>query len=283
MWKDENLGRKLMIAGILLVIAVLSITVVSDYTTSPKVHASTMKVLDDKKAEALGLTASVAAVSALISALPGDTATPIAQQIAELSNPLLVVVCAIYLEKFLLTTLGYLSFNLLIPASCVLGSIYLFYRKEIWKILAIKISVFAIAVYVMIPFSVKVITLMEATFEESISQTFDAVDELSGEEEKANSDSTKDTKKDGNAITDFFTNLSEKTTELGEKAAGLSEKAKNALNVFIDAIAVLIITTCAVPIAVIFFFIWITKLIFGFNIDVSNVRRQMFRNKEKPV
>ena len=261
MIENKNILKKLIAITALIIIAVLSVTVVSKYATSTKTHANTIKVLDEKKLTALGLTASVTVTSTALSAIPGDAATPIAEQVSELTTPLLIVVCAIYLEKFLLTTLGYISFDFLIPAACALLSVYILCKKEIWKTLAIRLSVFAIAIAVIIPVSVKVTTLIEATFEESISQTFETIDEISEEAEKTSEE-------DSNSFSNFLSQIGEKVTKLGESA-------KNALSIFIDAIAVLIITTCVIPVAVIFFFLWLIKLVFEINIDVSNVKKSI--------
>ena len=64
-----------------------------------------------------------------------------------------------------------------------------------------------------------------------------------------------------------------KTKRNGEFKMELADSARNALSVFIDAIAVLLITTCVIPILVILFFLWMIKLIFGLNIDLSEARR----------
>ena len=127
--------------------------------------------------------------------------------------------------------------------------------------LALKLSVFAIVISLIIPVSVKVSTLIEATFEESISKTFETVNEISEEAEE-----TSDDEEDANGFLGFLSEIGDKVTQLGESA-------KNALSVFIDAIAVLIITTCVIPIAVIFFFVWIIKMIFQVNLDVSNAQK----------
>ena len=269
MMKDQALIKKIIITIALLLIAVLSVTVAAKYATSPSVHASTIEVLDEKKLTALGLTPSVTVTSAAISAIPGDAATPIAEQISELTTPLLIVVCAIYLEKFLLTTMGYISFDFLIPIACVLLCIYTFCKKDILKMLAIKLSVFAIAISLIIPVSVKVSTLIEATFEESISKTFKTVNEISEEAEE-----TSDDGENSNGFLGFLSEIGDKVTQLGESA-------KNALSVFIDAIAVLIITTCVIPIAVIFFFVWIIKIIFQVNIDVSSAHKIFTKKTSK--
>ena len=263
MIKEKMTSKNIIIAVVLFVVALLSFTVVSKYATSAETHASAIALLDDKKVTAMELTAGVAATSTAISALPGDAATPIAEQVADLTSPLLFVICAIYLEKFLLTTIGLISFKVLFPIACVLGAIYLFARKEVLRTFALKLAVFAVAISVAIPASVGVSKLIEETFEETIHQTYENADVVTEEAEKSNEENTDEK---SNKFMDFLKGL-------GDEVSGLADSAKNALSVFIDAIAVLIITTCVIPILVIIFFLWIIKLIFGINIDLSEARR----------
>ena len=248
---------------VLLVIALLSFNVVADKATSVENHQEALAQLEDKKMTALGLTASVTAVSTAISAIPGDVATPIAERISELTTPLLIIVCAIYLEKFLLTTVGYLSFKILIPVACVLLGLLTFMRNEafmetVFKF-AIKLAVFGIAIYFIIPASVKVTGVIETTFEETITQTYETVDEISDEAEKVTAE-----EEETNAFLEFLASI-------GDEATELVESVKNALSVFIDAIAVLIITTCVIPIAVILVFVWLIKMLFGIEIKTPRI------------
>ena len=39
----------------------------------------------------------------------------------------------------------------------------------------------------------------------------------------------------------------------------------------IEALAILIVTSCVIPIAVIIFFLWVSKIIFGIDYDLKNV------------
>ncbi len=266
--KDKLTPKNIIIAVLLLAIAFVSFKFVSDYATSTEVHANSIASLEDKKVTAMELTAGVAVTSTAISALPGDAATPVAEQVSELTGPLLIVICAIYLEKFLLTTIGYVAFKALVPIACVLGIIYIFAEKEPLRTFAIKLALFAVVVSIAIPASVKVTNLIEDTFEESIAHTYDTAEELSGEAEK----STEEEDKSG------FMGFLE---DIGEGVSGLADNAKNALSVFIDAIAVLLITTCVVPILVILFFLWMIKMIFGLNIDVSRATKWMTRKALK--
>ena len=243
---------------VLLIIALLSFNVVADKATSVETHQKALTKLEDKKMTALGMTASVTAVSTAISAIPGDVATPIAERISELTTPLLIIVCAIYLEKFLLTTVGYLSFKILIPIACALLALLVFLKNEafmetIFKF-AVKLAVFGIVIYLVIPASVKMTTLIETTFEDTITQTYETVDEISKESEKVTEE-----EKETNAFLEFLASI-------GDEATELVESVKNALSVFIDAVAVLIITTCVIPVAVILFFVWLIKMLFGIEV-----------------
>lgn len=258
MLKDKILMKKLIIILLLCLVAFISMTVISDWASSVSTHASSIATLDDKKASAMGLTTAVAATSTAITAIPGDVATPIATQISELTTPLLIVICAIYLEKFLLTITGYISFTFLIPIACLLAGIYVFYHKEVLKTFAIKLTVFALVIFAIIPTSVKLTNLIENTFNESISQTFELTEKIENEAQNSTED-------DSNGILDFFGGI-------GEGVTDLVDSAKNALNVFVDAIAVLIITSCVIPIAVLLLFIWCIKVILGANINFTSVK-----------
>ena len=262
MLKDKITSKKVIVFVTLLVVALLSITVVSKYATSAEVHSSAIEALEQKKVTAMQLTAGVAATSTAITALPGDAATPIAEQVSQLTDPLLVVICAIYLEKFLLTTIGYLSFKILIPIACAFGIISIFWSKGELKAFAMKLGIFALAISVVIPASVKVTQLIETTFADSIHQTYETADEITGEAEKSSEE------KDSGSFMEFLKGI-------GSEVSDLAENAKNALSVFIDAIAVLIITTCVIPILVILFFLWLIKMIFGIKVDFQNMKKMI--------
>jgi hypothetical protein len=124
-----NFSNRTIILIALLSIALLSIFVVSKIVTAPSFNAATIKSLDDKKVTVMKLAAAAAASSTAISLIPGDTAMPIANQIAELSPYFIAVLGAILLEKMLIAVVGYVSFTFIIPSACFLGATYLYIRK----------------------------------------------------------------------------------------------------------------------------------------------------------
>ena len=72
--------QKCITAAVLLLVAILSITVVGKYASAPENHQKTIASLDEKKQTVMELTAASTVTSALITLLPGDTATPIAEK-----------------------------------------------------------------------------------------------------------------------------------------------------------------------------------------------------------
>lgn len=264
--QNKDIKKKAISIIILICVALLSITVISKNMSSVENHMETIAALDEKKVTAMELTAAVAITSTAISAIPGDAATPIANQLSELTTPLLIVVCAIYLEKFLLTTIGYVSYSWIIPIACDFLIGYVLLSKEFLRSWGIKLAIFGVAISLVIPVSVKVTNMIENTFDSSISQTFEKVEEITDSAEESNE------KQNSNVFVELITGIKEGVTNL-------TESAKNAISYFIDAIAVLVITTCVIPVAVLFIFVWIVKILFDVKLDLSVISKKI-ENKQ---
>ena len=123
--KENHIFRIVMIV-LCIVIALVSNIVLAKNYSSPEytVNKKTITYLDEKKTTALELCAGATALSAAITLIPGDTGTPIAEKLTDLSGYFLIVVSAIYLEKYLLTILGALTFRWLIPAAMIAIALY---------------------------------------------------------------------------------------------------------------------------------------------------------------
>ena len=142
---ENEKQKRLLLVVIPLVIAILSFFVVAKFTSSTEFHAKTIQSLDEKKTTVMELTAASTAASAAITLIPGDVGTPIADKLADLSGYFLIVLCAIYLEKYLVTVMGYAAFKILIPLACVFFSVYVAFRKEVWRGLAKKFLLFPLS------------------------------------------------------------------------------------------------------------------------------------------
>lgn len=305
---------KAITAIILLLIAVLSVTVVGKYASAPENHQKTIVSLDEKKQTVMELTAASTVTSALITLLPGDTATPIAEKMADVSGYLLIVLCAIYLEKYLVTITGYVAFTYLIPIACGLWILNLIFENATVRKLAEKLAVFGIAIFLVVPASVKISDLIGDTYQAQIQETIDeakntqnvlentgAESSTTGTEtekstentaktdtESATQDSTDGIFGYGSNILDMakdaLSNAKETVTNAVENVAisseELVEKVENSLNHFIEAVAVMIITSCVIPMLVLLLFFWMVKIVL--DVDLSGVKiKGMLQEKKE--
>lgn len=244
-------SKQLICVVVLLLIAILSMSVGTKISTATKTHAKTIASLDDKKKTVLELTAASTAVSTAITFLPGDSGSTLAEKLMDLSSGFLIVLCAIFLEKYLLTITGYATFMILIPLACVLLGIWIFNRNEILKRLAVKSVLFGLAIYLVVPASVKVSSLIEDTYRASIDSTIEAATGVKDETVESSKDSLLDKIKD--------------------KVSGITDEIQNSLNNFIESLAVLLVTSCLIPLLVLVFFIWIIKAILGVDLRVPKI------------
>lgn len=264
--KENHIFRIVMIV-LCIVIALVSNIVLSKNYSSPEytVNKKTITYLDEKKTTALELCAGATALSAAITLIPGDTGTPIAEKLTDLSGYFLIVVSAIYLEKYLLTILGALTFRWLIPAAMIAIALYFGIRRDFFWKLGVKILIFGLAVYAVIPVSVHVSQLIYNTYQESIDTTLAETENLISQTEGNAKSSTESDQNSGDE--GFFAGLVDKAKDTIEQAKDTAsiatEQFKYMLNKFIDGLAVLIVTTCLIPILVMVFFVWIVKMILG--------------------
>lgn len=264
--KENHIFRIVMIVLCIVITLVSNIVLAKNYS-SPEytVNKKTITYLDEKKTTALELCAGATALSAAITLIPGDTGTPIAEKLTDLSGYFLIVVSAIYLEKYLLTILGALTFRWLIPAAMIAIALYFGIRRDFFWKLGVKVLIFGLAVYAVIPVSVHVSQLIYNTYQESIDTTLAETENLISQTEGNAQSSTESNQNSGDE--GFFAGLVDKAKDTIEQAKDTAsiatEQFKYMLNKFIDGLAVLIVTTCLIPILVMVFFVWIVKMILG--------------------
>ena len=306
--------QKCITAAVLLLVAILSITVVGKYASAPENHQKTIASLDEKKQTVMELTAASTVTSALITLLPGDTATPIAEKMADVSGYLLVVLCAIYLEKYLVTITGYVAFTCLIPIACGLKIFNLIFANATVRKLAAKLAVFGLAISLVVPASVKISDLIGDTYQVQIEATIEdarntqSILENSGvvgdtnatettgtgtteasetgtgnEQEKENNNSGSvsnifDWAKDAiSGAKDSVTNVVENVTVSTEE---LVQKVENSLNHFIEAVAVMIITSCVIPMLGLLLFFWMVKIVLGVDLSGAKIKGMLPERRE---
>lgn len=259
---EKKVSKRTIWTVALVVIMLISIFGVAKLVTSPDFNASMIESLDEKKATVLKVSLSAAATSTALSLLPGDVASPIANEIAELTTYFIIILGAILLEKMLLSVIGHVTFVYIIPLACFLGVIFLYTKREVLKVLAIKLTIFGLVLFMAIPASIKVSELIYASYETQVAQTLQAAEANNAFIEEQKNDLAEEDKNWFEKASDYLSNL---TSKVGIGISSMIKKGEETLSYMMDTIAVLIITSCVLPIVVILIFTWIIKILFGFD------------------
>lgn len=252
---------------ILIVVSLVSIFGVSPIVRKPEFHKNSLSVLEEKERKVTVLTASAVAAAVGLAAIPGDVTTPIANEILDLTSKLAIVIGAIFLEKILLSLTGYLTFSFLIPISCILFAVYLFTKKDVLKRLSLKLVAFGLIIFMVVPISVTVSNLIEKANETEFNSFIQEANDLGSE--TSEEDTSEEESNSGWSA--FTSKVKDVGSTISNGATKALEKGKKVLTDFIDKIAVLIITSCVIPIAVLFGIVWIVKIIFNVTIPVPNM------------
>jgi hypothetical protein len=237
--------KKIMWSLVLIFVAVLSVTKISGWMSNPANHEHSIEQTQDNIETVMKLSAGAAATSVAVTMLPGDVATPVADQLAEMSKYFIIILSALYLEKYLITLTGYVTFSWLIPIVCALIIGYIFFNKKFLLRFAVKIALCSFAICLVIPISVKISDVIYETQENSVNATIDEMDNYEVPEDE------------DEGILDKITGL---VTSAVDKAV---DDATNLLTELIESLAVMLTISCLIPILVFVVIIWMIKTLFN--------------------
>lgn len=262
----EHPPLKFGLIVLLIIAALLSEFVGRPHFENVETWSSTIEVIDAKKDNVLALTTSAIALSAAISALPDDTGTPVAEQLTQLSGNLGIVLAVLYLEKYLLTVLGFLSFGVLGPAAFVLLAASLLAHGRLSTghtlfILGVRILLVGIIAVTVVPASVWVTRRIDETYQISISQT---EPEGSAEESEPAGDESQENKNFWDSIASGAAQL---VSNLKDGIKSVTDGVVEQVTNLIEGTIVMIVTSCLVPLLVLAVFLWMGHSLMG--IDVS--------------
>ena len=267
-------NKKLQIGFIiaLVVLALLSGFVARPHFADTKTWDSTIEVIDQKKGNGLALTTSCVALSAGITALPGDTGTPVAEQLAQLSGNLGIVLAVLYLEKYLLTILWSVGLGILIPFALVLFAISLgihgrWSTSTVIRRVATRVLVVAIIGMVLVPASVWVSQKVDETYRVSIEQAQQkAADAADSDSSKASKKKTESTESK-NVLEQLADGASGLVTSVTSGAKQITDEIVQQVTDLIEGVIVMIVTSCVIPLLVLAAFLWLGHVLLG--IDIS--------------
>ena len=263
--EERPLKSKVINAGVLVVAALISLLLLANIASSPSTYSGMYETLDEKKLNVMGLAATPTAASAAISVLPDDTGSAIANKLADFASYFVVILSVIYLEKFLLTTFGFLAFGILIPMACVLFAIAVFLRRgTLAKVnlqrLGTKLTAFGLALALVVPASVWLTDNIDKTFDESIAASNAAAQQATQELEESVQE---DTQEDKGLLEGIADAMQDGFTAITQGVQDALDNLGQQLNNMIDTVAVMVVTSCLIPLIVLMVFLQVVKIITG--------------------
>ena len=277
----------------LLVAAALSFFVVAPVLTQPETYDGTIASLDEKRTTVLELTAASTAAATAVSLLPGDAATPIADKLADLSGYFLIVLTTLLLEKYLLTTIAGATFHILVPFACLLFLLWVLRGGAATFRLACRILLFGVLLFALVPVSVHVSDSIEATYQTSIQETLDRAKTATAEAEEAAAaeDAAEDDTASGtthSGLLGLFDSAREGISSAANAVTGAVsatvDQFKAVLDHFLEALAILLVTSCLIPLLVLAFFLWLLRTFLGIDLPMptgTKVARAIHLRKDK--
>lgn len=266
-------NKKLQIGIIvaLVVMALLSGFVARPHFADTKTWDSTIEVIDQKKGNVLALTTSCVALSAGITALPGDTGTPVAEQLAQLSGNLGIVLAVLYLEKYLLTILWSVGLGILIPFALVLFAASLgihgrWSTSSVLRRVATRVLVVAMIGMALVPASVWVSQKVDETYQVSIEQAEQKATSAA-EASSSRSEKKSEAKTDKNVLEQLAEGASSLLTSVTDSAKSMTDEVVQQVTDLIEGVIVMIVTSCVIPLLVLVAFLWLGHTLLG--IDIS--------------
>lgn len=247
--------KKIIVALLCIVIAAVSFFFLAEQAAAPDLQGKTIAALDEKETTVLRLTAAATAASAAITLIPGDAGTPIAEKLVDLTDYFMIVLCALFLEKYIVAVSGFLAFKILIPAACGLLLASLFAAKGLLRDLARKFATLAIVLFLLVPCSMGITNLIETTYETSIQQTIESAEDSAAQiEENVGNETEEDESLILGKLKKLFSNVTEGIN-------GVSEYFENLLRDFIQAAAIMLVTSCVIPVFVLLLLLWLARTI----------------------
>lgn len=282
---ERPLKEKAIIAAVIAAVALVSLIVFANIASNPETYTGIIGTLDEKKGNVMVLATTTTAASAAISALPNDMGTPIADKLVDFSSYFMVILAVIYLEKFLLTTLGFLGFGILIPVACALFAVAVFLRRgTLTRVnlqrLGTKLAAFGLALALVVPVSVWLTDNVDATFDESLAASNAAAQEAT---EQLEGSAQEQTQEDQGLLGGIASAVQEGWNGLTQGAQQALDSLGDQLNTMIDTLAVMIVTSCLIPLLVLILFLQLVKIITGLDFGGATAVMGAARTKGRAV
>lgn len=263
MIKEKSLLKKILLIALCILLAVCSICFGSYKASDPKFYKKTISELDEKSADVAKISVATLGMSTLIAAVPGDSTTPIANYLVNLNSWLIIIMMVLLLEKYLLTIIGKIVFWLIIPIGLALFGLSIVPKNRSLMLKGINIILAGLLVWAIVPTGMMISRDIEKTYNFSVSDVATETEDIQNKTAEIEEDDSEeeDSKADENIISGFISKAKDAVEDvvinpLEEKVA----QAKEMINTVVNAIIVLVITSCVIPLFTLIAFLLLIKV-----------------------
>ena len=262
-----SIVKRIIVSVIVLIIGTISFLGVSTWAKNPKTYPETTSKIEEFQDNALLLTTAATGMATAAALIPGDSTTPVANKLADVAGYMVIVYAALTMEKYIMTLTGVLLFKLIIPALSLLTLFITWVIKDTeWqarlKFILAKVLLVGIVLWALVPASMYVSTMVQDMYNVSAEAKMEQVEEENkqleseAEQSKENADD-----EDSSFLANWFEKAKEKVNNAKTSAKQKAKEFEAVLDNLIEGVAVLIVTTCIIPLAVMVLMMWLVKLI----------------------
>ncbi len=256
-------------------VLLLSVSVLGKAVPESAFITSSVDSLEESKQTVTDFTAAALGLSVAITFLPDDIGTSLADALTELDKYFILILAALFLEKLLVTSGVALVFRWLLPAACILWMLagLLLLCREIGlcrrypglqrlsslsahlQNLARKLLILCLAAVLAVPCGTHLADTVGAQYQEYVQQTVtetgDATSTITDKVTAGDDDAS------------VLERVTGAISSAIEGVKDLADYCKTALQKFMNSIAILLITTCVIPVLTFLFLLWILKNLFS--------------------
>ncbi|QFJ55998.1 hypothetical protein [Pseudobutyrivibrio xylanivorans] len=269
--------------SLLILLTVFSFCVASTKAAKLPVFENSATTLEESKNLVMKVTGVTIGLSFVITLLPDDWGTPLADSLADLNKYLVLMLGMIFFENLLLSQGVPIIFRFLIPAALVLFIVYLVSKKELIKTIATKLLALSLVVILVVPCGTSVSNWLCSSSMTYVNETITMAEDGTNQVEEIT--------ESGSTDKSFY----EKVSRVFNTAIGgvkdLFNYYKDMVGKFINAIAIMLVAYCVIPVVTFILLFWILNQLFQFDSfrdgsaglrrEVNKLLTQMKNNNEK--
>ena len=273
---------RLVLAVAFAAVALISFAKLADQFSSPEAYSHEIEQRDNRKETAATLSVVAAAASAGVTVIPDDICTPIAQQLAEISKDLGIVTGAVILEKYAMTILGFAVFRFILPLAMLVLAVCAVVPasspfKDSCVAAVLRVLLASLIIWYSVPLGVRASDMIFDTYEETINNAIEnakLAEELTKQKDEASrrSDAAAADRKLEFSIEGFVDALASIPSAIANVAGSVASSASDKVSVLVawakvvltqitEGFAVLVVTTCIIPLLVPLLMFWLAKLL----------------------